>query len=67
MHSLRGALAVAMIGNGAPMAVISPVPAHASRDTTQAYYLRFDTERLRCCALDVEDVPGQAGAGERGA
>src|SRR5436190_1614176 len=61
MHSLRGALAVAMIGNGAPMPVISAVLGHASRDTTQAYYLRFDVERLRCCALDVEDVTGQAG------
>jgi site-specific recombinase XerD len=67
MHSLRGALAVAMIGNGAPMPVISAVLGHASSDTTQAYYLRFDVERLRCCALDVEDVTGQAGAGERGA
>jgi integrase/recombinase XerD len=67
MHSLRGALAVAMIGNGAPMPVISAVLGHASSDTTQAYYLRFDVERLRCCALDVEDVLGQAEAGERGA
>src|SRR5262245_27107166 len=67
MHSLRGALAVAMIGNGAPMPVISAVLGHASSDTTQAYYLRFDVERLRCCALDVEDVTGQAGAGERSA
>ena len=67
MHSLRGALAVAMIGNGAPMTVISEVLGHASSDTTQAYYLRFDVERLRCCALDVEDVLGQAGAGEGGA
>ena len=63
MHSLRGALAVAMIGNGAPMPVISAVLGHSSTDTTQAYYLRFDVERLRCCALDVEDVPGRAGAG----
>ena len=67
MHSLRGALAVAMIGNGAPVPVISAVLGHVSSDTTQAYYLRFDVERLRCCALDVEDVAGQAGAGERGA
>ncbi|MEV4362667.1 tyrosine-type recombinase/integrase [Nonomuraea sp. NPDC049625] len=69
MHSLRGALAVAMIGNGAPMPMpmISAVLGHASSDTTQAYYLRFDVERLRCCALDVEDVLGQAGAGEPGA
>jgi integrase len=65
MHSLRGALAVAMIGGGAPVPVVSAVLGHASSDTTQAYYLRFDTERLRCCALDVEDVLSQAG--ERGA
>ena len=67
MHSLRGTLAVAMIGNGAPMPVIPAVLGHASSDTTQAYYLRFDVERLRCCALDVEDVTGRAGAGEHGA
>ena len=56
MHSLRGALAVAMIGNQTPMPVVSAVLGHASSDTTQAYYLRFDIDRLRCCALDVEDV-----------
>jgi integrase len=67
MHSLRGALAVAMIGNGTPMPVVSAVLGHASSDTTQAYYLRFDVERLRCCALDVEDVIEGAGVGERGA
>jgi integrase len=65
MHSLRGALAVAMIGNGTPIPVVSAVLGHASSDTTQAYYLRFDVERLRCCALDVEDVIEGAGAGER--
>jgi len=64
MHSLRGALAVAMIGNGAPVPVVSAVLGHASSDTTQAYYLRFDVERLRHCALDVEDVIELAGAGE---
>ena len=67
MHSLRGALAVAMIGSGTPIPVVSAVLGHASSDTTQACYLRFDTERLRCCALDVEDVLSQAGAGEHGA
>jgi len=56
-----------MIGNGTPMPVISAVLGHASSDTTQSYYLRFDVERLRCCALDVEDVLERAGAGERGA
>ena len=64
MHSLRGALAVAMVGNGAPMPVVSAVLGHASSDTTQAYYLRFDVERLRHCALDVEDVLELAGTGE---
>ena len=67
MHSLRGALAVAMIGNDTPMPVVSAVLGHASSDTTQAYYLRFDVDRLRCCALDVEDVIGHARAGERDA
>ena len=67
MHSLRGALAIAMIGNGAPMPVISAVLGHASSDTTQAYYLRFDVDRLRCCALDVEDILHPARAGEHSA
>ena len=67
MHSLRGALAVAMIGNGAPMPVVSAVLGHASSDTTQAYYLRFDVDRLRCCALDVEEVLERVGAGGHGA
>ena len=67
MHSLRGALAMAMIGNGTAMPVVSAVLGHASTDTTQAYYLRFDTEQLRCCALDVEDVLDRPQAGERDA
>jgi integrase len=66
MHSLRGALAVAMIGGGAPMPVVSAVLGHTCSDTTQAYYLRFDIERLRGCALDVEDVLERDRAGERG-
>ena len=64
MHSLRGALAVAMIGGGTPIPVVSAVLGHASSDTTQAYYLRFDVERLRGCALDVEDVTDRDRAGE---
>jgi integrase len=67
MHSLRGTLAVAMIGSGTPMPVVSAVLGHASSDTTQAYYLRFDVERLRQCALDVEGLTEPAEAGERGA
>jgi integrase len=45
-----------MIGNQTPIPVVSAVLGHASSDTTQAYYLRFDIDRLRCCALDIEDV-----------
>lgn len=67
MHSLRGALAVAMIGNDVPIPVVSAVLGHASTVTTQAYYLRFDVERLRCCALDVEDVIERDGTGEHDA
>jgi integrase/recombinase XerD len=67
MHSLRGALAVAMISNGTSIPVVSAVLGHASSDTTQAYYLRFDVERLRCCALDVEEVIERAAAGEHDA
>ena len=64
MHSLRGALAVAMIAGGTPIPVVSAVLGHASSDTTQAYYLRFDVERLRGCALDVEDVTEPTRAGD---
>jgi integrase len=63
MHSLRGSLAVAMIGNQTPIPVVSAALGHASSDTTQAYYLRFDIEALRCCALDVEDVIAPAKGG----
>jgi integrase len=63
MHSLRGALAVAMIGNDTPIPVVSAVLGHTSSDTTQAYYLRFDIDRLRCCALDVEDLIAPARTG----
>jgi hypothetical protein len=42
-------------------AMILTTARHASSDTTQSYYLRFDVERLRCCALDVEDVIEQGG------
>lgn len=67
MHSLRSALAVAMISNDTPIPVVSAVLGHASSDTTAAYYLRFDVERLRCCALDVEDLTDINEAGVRDA
>lgn len=61
LHSLRGALAVAMLQAGTPPPVVTAVLGHAAARTTAAHYLRLDTEHLRRCALDVEDVldPGQ--------
>lgn len=56
LHSLRGALAVAMLQTDTPPPVVAAVLGHASATTTAAHYLRLDTEHLRGCALDVEDV-----------
>lgn len=61
LHSLRGALAVAMLDGQAPLPVVSATLGHASTDTTAGYYLRLDVERLRLCALDAEDVLAQTG------
>jgi len=56
LHSLRGALAVAMLQDDTPPPVVTAVLGHAAATTTAAHYLRLDTEHLRRCALDVEDV-----------
>jgi integrase len=56
LHSLRGALAVAMLQTNTPPPVVAAVLGHATAKTTAAHYLRLDIEHLRCCALDVEDV-----------
>ena len=56
LHSLRGALAVAMLQADTPAPVVTAVLGHAASATTAAHYLRLDTEHLRRCALDVEDV-----------
>jgi integrase len=64
LHSLRGALAVAMLQTGTPPPVVAAVLGHAAARTTAAHYLRPGTGHLRRCALDVEDVPG-AGQGAR--
>ncbi len=56
LHSLRGALAVAMLQSDTPPPVVTAVLGHAAATTTAAHYLRLDTEHLRRCALDVEDV-----------
>ncbi|MFK4299897.1 integrase/recombinase XerD [Arthrobacter sp. GAS37] len=64
LHSLRGALAVAMLQTDTPPPVVTAVLGHAAANTTAAHYLRLDTEHLRRCALDVEDVL-DAGKGAR--
>jgi integrase len=56
LHSLRGALAVAMLQTDTPPPVVTAVLGHAAGNTTAAHYLRLDTEHLRRCCLDVEDV-----------
>jgi integrase/recombinase XerD len=56
LHSLRGALAVAMLQTDTPLPVVAAVLGHAATNSTAAHYLRLDTEHLRRCALDVEDV-----------
>ena len=64
LHSLRGALAVAMLQADTPPPVVTAVLGHAAATTTAAHYLRLDTEHLRRCALDAEDVL-DAGQGAR--
>jgi integrase/recombinase XerD len=64
LHSLRGALAVAMLQDDTPPPVVTAVLGHAAGNTTAAHYLRLDIEHLRRCALDVEDVL-HAGEGVR--
>src|SRR5712691_309139 len=64
LHSLRSALAVAMLQADTPPPVGTAVLGHAAATTTAAHYLRLDTEHLRGCALDVEDVLA-AGQGAR--
>jgi integrase/recombinase XerD len=60
LHSLRGALAVAMLHADTPLPVIAAILGHAGSDTTAAHYVRLDVEHLRRCALDVEDIQGAA-------
>lgn len=58
LHSLRGALAVAMLQANTPAPVVTAVLGHVASGTTAAHYLRLDTEHLRVCARDVEEVLG---------
>jgi hypothetical protein len=45
-----------MLQADTPPPVVTAVLGHAVGTTTAAHYLRLDTEHLRCCALDVDDV-----------
>jgi len=53
-----------MLQDDTPPPVVTAVLGHAVATTTVAHYLRLDTEHLRRCALDVEDVL-EAGEGAR--
>lgn len=64
LHSLRGALAVAMLQADTPPPVVTAVLGHAAATATAAHYLRLDVGHLRRCALDAEDVLA-AGQGAR--
>lgn len=55
-HSLRHALASAMLYEGTPMPTISEALGHRSTETTLCY-LKIDIESLRKCALPVPPVP----------
>jgi site-specific recombinase XerD len=63
MHSLRSALARTMLKDGTPLPTITEVLGHADPNTTTSYYLRLDTDSLRSCAQDVEDIIGRGTAG----
>ena len=53
-HSLRHALATGMLTGKVPLPVIASVLGHSSSTSTMVY-LHSDIERLRQCALDVEE------------
>jgi len=55
MHALRHTLASVLLQQNTPLAVISDILGHADTDST-AVYLKIDVERLRECALDLEEV-----------
>lgn len=61
IHSLRSSLAHAMIASEAPLPVVAQTLGHASSKTTVLHYIRLDSEDLRLCCLDVEEVIGGDG------
>ncbi|KJE75270.1 site-specific integrase [Ferrimicrobium acidiphilum] len=55
MHSLRHTLASVLLEQNTPLTVISDILGHSDTDTT-AVYLKVDINRLRECALNLEEV-----------
>ena len=58
IHSLRSSLARAMVASEAPLPVVAQTLGHASSKTTVLHYIRLDSEDLRLCCLDVEEIIG---------
>jgi len=54
MHSLRHSLATTLLENNASLHMISDILGHTSSNST-AMYLQTDIERLRECALSLEE------------
>jgi len=55
LHSLRSTLALALLENGTPLAIISEALGHQSIQTT-SIYLKIDMNGLRNCVIDPEEV-----------
>ncbi|MCQ3979091.1 MAG: hypothetical protein DPW09_37190 [Anaerolineae bacterium] len=55
MHSLRHTLASVLLENNTPLGVISDILGHADTDSTTVY-LKVDLQKLKECALDLEEV-----------
>ena len=55
MHSLRHSLASTLLGNQAPLQIISDILGHTNTESTSVY-LKTDLDILRGCALTVPEV-----------
>jgi len=57
-HALRMSLASGLVAENVPYEVVRTILGHEDRDAI-THYVKFDTERLRSCALDVP-MPGDS-------
>ena len=55
-HLLRHSFADALINNGSDLAIVSTVLGHDSPQTT-LQYLSSNIEKLRECAISIEEFP----------